>query len=261
MGGSGWLPPSRLCIILKEPWRETTTEIFDRIAPGWYDVRHWSIFRVELEALARRWRQGRLVNLGCAHGPDFLPFAADFDLHGVDFSAGMLRQGGRYQAKFGFSAGLVRADVGRLPFADESFDWAISVATYHHLPREKQAAAFAELYRVLSPSGEAFITVWNRRQPRFWLRRKETVVPWRSRGQTLPRYYYLFSRGELARRVREAGFRVLDDQRRCGDAGRLDGSRCRGNSCRPRLKGGLFSRNVCLLVTKERAGGAATGGR
>ena len=161
----------------------------------------------------------------------------------------MLRQAGRYQAKFGFSAGLVRADVSRLPFADEPFDWAISVATYHHLPGERQAAAFAELYRVLSPSGEAFITVWNRRQPRFWLRRKETVVPWRSGGETLPRYYYLFSRGELARRVREAGFRVLDDQRR------------RGNAGRPRLKGGLFSRNVCLLVTKERAGGSATGGR
>ncbi len=221
--------------------RETTTEIFDRIAPGWYDFRHWSIFWAELEALAKRWRCGRLMNLGCAHGPDFLPFIADFDLHGVDFSAEMLRQAGRYQSKFGFTAGLVRADVGRLPFADKSFDWAISVATYHHLTRERQAAALSELYRVLSPSGEAFITVWNRWQPRFWLRRKETIVPWRLRGETLPRYYYLFSCRELAHRAKEAGFRVLPS---------LPPSS--GHSKRR-----LIVRNVCLLVTKDRSGAVA----
>ncbi len=220
----------------EEPWRETATEIFDRMAPGWYDFRHWSIFRADLERLARRWRRGRLLNLGCAHGPDFLPFAADFDLYGVDFSGEMLRQAGRYQAKFSFAAGLVRADVACLPFADESFDRAISVATYHHLPRERQAAAFAELYRVLSPSGEAFITVWNRWQPRFWLRGREAVVPWRSRGETLPRYYYLLSRKELAHRATEAGFRVLLPA--------LPQSS-------PRVKRRLFARNVRLLVTKD----------
>ena len=221
----------------RRPLGETITEIYDRIAPGWYDFRHWSIFRAELEALARRWRHGRLINLGCAHGPDFLPFTADFDLHGVDISAGMLRQGRRYQNKHGFSAGLAQADVGHLPFADESFNYAISAATFHHLPRENQAAAFTELYRVLAPSGEAFITVWNRWQRRFWFRGKETIVPWRSRGEMLPRYYYLFSRRELVRRLTKAGFRLLP----LPQSG-------------PRSEGGFFSRNVCLLVTKAGGG-------
>ncbi|MEE8354025.1 MAG: class I SAM-dependent methyltransferase, partial [Dehalococcoidales bacterium] len=72
-------------------------------------------------------------------------------------------------------------------------------------------------------------------QPRFWFRRKETVVPWRSRGERLPRYYYLFSRGELVRRVTEAGFRVLPPLLQSSS----------------RSKRGLFSRNVCLLVTKD----------
>ena len=118
-GGNVYDARSGIAYALEESRRETTTEIFDRIAPGWYDFRHWSIFRAELEVLAKRWRRGRLINLGCAHGADFLPFVTDFDLNGVDFSAEMLRQAGRYQSKFGFSAGLVRADVGCLPFADE----------------------------------------------------------------------------------------------------------------------------------------------
>jgi len=66
----------------------TNRDIFDLIAPGWYNFRHWSIFRTELEALAQRWRQGKLLNLGCAHGPDFLSFHKGFELYGVDFSSG-----------------------------------------------------------------------------------------------------------------------------------------------------------------------------
>jgi SAM-dependent methyltransferase len=147
----------------------------------------------------------------------------------------MLQQAGRYQAKHGFSAGLAQADISSLPFADESFDHAISLATYHHLPSGRQAAAFAELYRVLRPSGEAFITVWNRRQPRFWWRGRETTVPWRSRGETLSRYYYLFSRRELAGRLRRAGFRLLP-----APVQQLRGWRRR-----------LFPPNICLLVVKD----------
>jgi tRNA (uracil-5-)-methyltransferase TRM9 len=48
-------------------------EVFDQIASGWYNFRHYSIFRPELEALARKWQKGRLLNIGCGHGADFLP--------------------------------------------------------------------------------------------------------------------------------------------------------------------------------------------
>ena len=43
-------------------------EVFNRIAPGWYNYRHWTIFRHELEELAQEWGQGKLLNLGCGHG-------------------------------------------------------------------------------------------------------------------------------------------------------------------------------------------------
>ena len=138
--------------------RKIATDTFDRIAPGWYNFRHWSIFRNELETLEQRWRSGRLLNLGCAHGPDFLPFAEGFDLHGVDFSGEMLRQGQKYARKFSFSPYLVRADVTRLPFAAETFDWALSVATYHHLRQDGAAIALGELRRVLKPGGRMAVS-------------------------------------------------------------------------------------------------------
>jgi len=212
-----------------------TREVFEQIAPGWYSFRHWSIFRSELEALAGRWQKGSLLNIGCAHGPDFLPFKQNFDLYGVDFSAQMLDFARKYSQKFDFTVNLSLADVGHFPFPDGVFDWAISVATYHHIKGKKERqAALKELMRVLKPGGEAFITVWNRWQPRFWFGGKEVAVPWRTKDETLYRYYYLFSYPELERLVKRAGFQVLKSSPE--------------NSYHYPLK--FFSRNICLLVRK-----------
>jgi len=210
-----------------------TKDTFNRIAPGWYNFRHWSIFRRELEVLAQRWWDGRLLNLGCAHGPDFLPFVGKFELYGVDFSREMLRLAGEYSRKFNFEVNLVLADITGLPYADGTFDRAIAVATYHHLRKNEQMPALSELWRVLKPGGEAFITVWNRWQPRFWFKGKESAVPWRTGDETLYRYYYLFSYPELVRLVKRAGFRVL----RFPEGGHFPAR--------------FFSRNICLLVVKD----------
>lgn len=213
---------------------EATREVFDRIAPGWYNFRHWSIFRSELEELAQRWQRGKLLNLGCAHGPDFLPFRQTFELHGVDFSFPMLQFAQKYSRKFDFAVDLVQADISHLPYATSTFDWAISVATIHHLKGEgSQRAALEELRRVLKPGGEAFVTVWNRCQPGFWFRGKEVTVPWRARDHTWHRYYYLFTYAELEKMVKQAGLHVLRSF--------PEGSyHCPIKS---------FSRNICLLVS------------
>ncbi len=213
-----------------------TREIFDQIAPGWYNFRHWSIFRSELEVLARRWQKGSLLNVGCAHGPDFLPFRQNFELYGIDFSREMLKFAQRYSRKFDFAVNLLLADARLFPFAAETFDWAISIATYHHIKgkRERQAA-LNELRRVLKPGGEAFITVWNRWQPRFWFSGKEVAVPWRTKDNTLERYYYLFSYPELERLAKQSGLKVLKSFPE--------------SSYRYPLK--FFSRNICLLVKKD----------
>jgi SAM-dependent methyltransferase len=188
---------------------QSNREVFDQIAESWYRLRHWSRFTEELKELALRWQKGKLLNLGCAHGPDFLPFKSGFGLHGIDFSKEMVKMAQKYAAKFDFEANLAVADAMHLPFADATFDWAIAVAAYHHIEgHAHRQQAFQELKRVLKPGGEAFITVWNRWQPGFWLKGKETQVSWKSKDKILHRYYYLYTYHELRRELRQAGFEV-----------------------------------------------------
>ncbi len=215
---------------------EPDRRVFDQMAPGWYNFRHYSIFRTELESLNLRWQKGRLLNIGCGHGPDFLPFKGAFALSGLDFSAEMLKLARRYSHKFEFPVNLFMADAYKLPFADGSFDFAIAIASYHHLKgHQRQLEALLELKRVLKPGGEAFITVWNRCQTRFWFKGREMALPWRSKGGIIQRYYYLFTYWEIEALVRQAGFRILKSQ---GES-----------SYHFPVK--YFSRNICLLVKKE----------
>jgi tRNA (uracil-5-)-methyltransferase TRM9 len=213
----------------------TNREVFDEIAESWYRFRHWSRFTTELEEMASRWYKGKLLNIGCAHGPDFLPFKDNFELWGIDFSTQMVKLAQKYATKFDFKVNLIVADATSLPHQDNTFDQAIAVATYHHIKGDKQRQkAFQELRRVLKPGGEAFITMWNRWQPGFWLKGKEVDIPWKLRGTILPRYYYLFSYLELRSLLTKTGFDII--------------SMFPEKSYRFPFK--FFSRNICALVKK-----------
>ncbi len=162
-----------------------------------------------------------------------LTFKDSFELYGVDFSGAMLQFARKYSRKFAFAVNLAVADIRALPYADATFDQAIAVATYHHIHKsEDRLDSLRELRRVLKPGGEAFITVWNRWQPRFWFSGREVMVPWRAKGKTLYRYYYLFTYPELERLARQAGLRVVQSFPE--------------NGYRFPVK--YFSRNICLLV-------------
>jgi tRNA (uracil-5-)-methyltransferase TRM9 len=211
----------------------TNREIFNEIAESWYRLRHWCRFTDELNELAQRWKEGKLLNIGCAHGPDFLPFRNKFGLWGIDFSDRMLTMAQKYADKFQLDVNLAVADAICLPFDNCVFDYAIAVATYHHVPGEKQRkGAFLELRRVLKPDAEAFITVWNKWQPRFWLSNKEAYVGWKSKDKTYYRYHYLYSYSELRKSLIEAGFIII--------------SMMPEKSYRFPVK--VFSRNICTLV-------------
>ncbi|APV44286.1 Methyltransferase domain-containing protein [Dehalogenimonas formicexedens] len=212
-----------------------TSPTFDRIAAGWYGFRHRTIFKTELDSLARRWEKGKLLNLGCGHGADFLPFKDSFDLTGIDISSEMLKFAEKFMRKHGFQADLKQADMRLIPYRDASFDFELAVASLHHIddkPGREKAAR--EMFRVLKPGGEAFITVWNAFQPRFIFRNRDVHIPWRAKDEVIERFYHLFSYRELEKLFESAGFRII--------------------SSRPEstyhLPVKYFSRNICLLVQK-----------
>ena len=216
---------------------DTTEQVFDKIAESWYNYRHRTIFHKELENLAARWGKGRLLNVGCGHGPDFIPFAkGGFELHGIDVSAKMLELGLKYAQKYNFNAEFKQADARQITYPDGFFDFAIAVASYHHIEGEaERLKALEELKRALKPGAEAFITVWNKWQPKFWFTSKDTMVPWKSKEEMLYRYYHLFSYGEAAKWVRKADFELVDIY----------------PESRYKFPVKFFSRNICMVVRKR----------
>ena len=74
---------------------------------------------------------------------------------GVDISEPMLVRAVRAEA--GPHVGFVRADAQRLPFRDETFDAALSIAMLQLIP--KQSVTLAEMARVLRPGARMAVMV------------------------------------------------------------------------------------------------------
>jgi arsenite methyltransferase len=58
---------------------------------------------------------------------------------------------------------LVQGDILRLPFADATFDFALSDGVLHHTPSTQQA--LGQVARVMKPGGEIFFYVYRKKAP------------------------------------------------------------------------------------------------
>lgn len=99
---------------------------------------------------------GRVLDVGCGTGVLAGAIArAGYQVVGVDVSPGMLaRAAGRGLA------GVYAAFSSALPFADGSFELALTVATLHHLETPARVArTIAEMGRVVRPGG--FVLLWD----------------------------------------------------------------------------------------------------
>jgi SAM-dependent methyltransferase len=99
---------------------------------------------------------GLVLDVGCGTGQLGAAIASEgYDVFGVDLSTSMVARA-RQRGLAGTYAGVTTA----LPFADDSFDLALTVATLHHLETpERVAATIAEMARVVRPGG--LVVLWD----------------------------------------------------------------------------------------------------
>lgn len=102
------------------------------------------------------------IDVGCGFGRH-IHNAANFgaEMVGVDISAAIdvTRRNTRHLP----NVHLVQADLYRLPFREESFDFAYSIGVLHHLPDPE--AGFQRLVPLVKSGGAVFIWVYSRSRP------------------------------------------------------------------------------------------------
>jgi SAM-dependent methyltransferase len=172
----------------------------------------------------------RILDSGCANGRLFgILEGKNVDYFGIDFSERLIKIAKKKYPGAKFQV----ADCLNLPFPANFFDKVYSISVLHHIPtKEFQLRYLKEAKRVLKPGGLLILRVWD-----FWRRKegwklffkytflkligksklnfKDVFVPWKnSKGQILiQRYFRCFTKKELEKLTKEAGFKIKESWR------------------------------------------------
>ena len=154
--------------------------------------------------LSKNWEKGKILDVGCGNGRNLIPFAEkNFTCEGVDFSIEMLNHAKSKFKKLNLKSKFHVANMIDLPFKDNSFDYLICIASFHHLNKIDQQKTLLEFKRILKSNGKIYITTWNKLQLKFLFKNKEVFIPWKIKDQSHQRYYYLFNHFELKKLLKK----------------------------------------------------------
>lgn len=202
----------------------SSREVWDKIARSFDETRKkvWKVCSDFIDSLPKG---ARLIDIGCGNGRHLILSSRVCRYAvGIDFSMEMLKVARENLRREGVgNVDLVLADARYLPLKNDSFDYALFVATIHNIEgRGERIRALKEARRVLRKGGRMMVTSWYRWQRRFRryflgemiLRRGgefgDIYVKWKRNGLDLDRFYHLYSKRELVKDVRKSGFKVLD---------------------------------------------------
>lgn len=103
---------------------------------------------------------GKVLDVACGPGTLSLLIHQDVEeIHGIDFSPGMLERFNQEIDRLGISNIITyHMDGQNLEFADDTFDWAFSIFGLMFFPDRNKG--FSEILRTLKPGGRAAITSW-----------------------------------------------------------------------------------------------------
>jgi len=182
--------------------------VYEEIAEGYI---HW---RARAWPIIRLVRGKRISDLGsgpCINGADMVRRGTAEYAVCLDISVSMLSAGRKMYGK-NLLIDFVAGDMRNLPFRERSFDSVISIAVLHHFGPREIKTVLSEISKILCNFGLVIITTWAPWQTRFVIKiirnylmkilnprifPRKVIVPWRRKGITYPRVYYLYTLSEL----------------------------------------------------------------
>ena len=199
-----------------------TKQDFDKIAEHFSETRKriWP----EIEELKEYIKEGeKMLDVGCGNGRLFEFFLSQnkrIDYTGIDVSEKLVKIAQRRYGNY-----FKVANILNLPFKDNSFDTVWAIAVFHHIPSKGlRLKALKEIKRVLKNSGRVIITCWNLFQLRYFklllkytfiklfrgseLDFKDLLIPWKEKDVVIERYHHAFTKRELRKLFKKAGFKI-----------------------------------------------------
>jgi ubiquinone/menaquinone biosynthesis C-methylase UbiE len=167
----------------------------------------------------------RLLEIGVGLGTDHLQFArAGARMTGIDLTPRCIELTRQRFEHERLTSDLRVMDAEHLEFPDDSFDVVYSFGVLHHVPSTERA--FTEVRRVLRPGGRFIGAVYNRWSlfigavmltrivNREWrhesFQRRLSRIEHSTADESPGPYVRLFSRRQLRRALRDAGFRDIE---------------------------------------------------
>ena len=196
--------------------------VYDKIAKEFSDSRHykwpWITDFIEKHTLNTQPTQNTVLDIGCGNGRNIEYYSSIKNkIIGIDNSIEFINI---CKTK---SLEVYLSDMNSLKFKNESIDFILSIASFHHLTNEDdRIKSINEMYRVIKKGGLILLSVWSKNQPSKTKRTLDnygdTIVPWKSKdGKIYDRYYYIFKIDELVNLIESSGFKILEKKWDCGN--------------------------------------------
>ncbi|MCX6782310.1 MAG: methyltransferase domain-containing protein [Candidatus Magasanikbacteria bacterium] len=203
-------------------------QIYNTVAKEW-DASRGTPTRIKMKVIRPVKKGMRVLDLGCGNGLMAGAIIGRGGRYiGVDISGKFISLCKKKYSSYikTNEAEFVTADAVKLPFKNNYFDFAVSIAVMHHIPSAELRLKFLqELHRVLKSGAVAKLDNWNLLED--WGRKKfnisrqlanppagydkgDVFVSWKATGKKdYPRFIHIFSDRELRSLARDAGFKKI----------------------------------------------------
>lgn len=217
--------------ILKE-----TEAGYDQVAEKFSQTRKF--FWRDLEFLGDYAKAGdKILDYGCGNGRllelflsktrfSEIPKTEFWEYAGVDVSQKLIGIAKNKHGRENINFLKINSSQTSVPFKDDYFNVVYSIAVFHHLPsRELRNEIARDLFRVTKAGGHIIITVWNLWQWKYIkniimsychifiygskLDRNDCYITFKNnQSEVFHRYHHAFTRNELKKLFRDAGFEI-----------------------------------------------------